>query len=102
MLKLTLIAFLIALALPSILSMTITDSDSELGAYDPNLGYNLCRLTVASYCNPAKVKNWTCQACLSSPIKLSNVTPFHNSTGDVLGIIGTSDSPKGICISPVT
>lgn len=66
-------------------------------AYDATLGYNLCRLAVASYCKPAKVKDWSCKPCLDSPIKLANVMSFYNSTGDVLGLIGISTAPKAIC-----
>lgn len=65
--------------------------------YNSDLGSKLCRLTVASYCAPAKVKDWSCRPCNDSPIKLMNVQPFYNSTGDVLGMIGTSNSPSGIC-----
>lgn len=68
-----------------------------LCSYDPDFGHKLCRLTVASYCNPKKVKDWTCKPCNDSPIKLANVSPFYNSTGDVLGLIGVSEAPKGIC-----
>ena len=67
-------------------------------AYNADLGYKLCRLTVASYCAPAKVKDWSCRPCNDSPIKLQNAQPFYNSTGDVLGMIGTSTSPAGICM----
>lgn len=65
--------------------------------YNPDLGAKFCRLTVASYCSPPKVKDWTCKPCVDSPIKLNNVLPFANSTGDVLGLIATSTSPSGIC-----
>lgn len=66
-------------------------------SYNSTLGHNLCRLTVASYCSPSKVKDWTCRPCNESPIKLANVQPFYNSTGDVLGLIGTSTNPRAIC-----
>lgn len=65
--------------------------------YSPQMGYNLCRLTVASYCAPSKVKDWSCKPCNDSPIKLTNAQPFYNSTGDVLGMIGVSTSPSAIC-----
>jgi hypothetical protein len=71
---------------------------SVICAYDPDFGQNLCRLAVASYCNVSKVKDWTCKPCANSPIKLTNVKPFHNKTGDVFGLIGVSAAPKGICI----
>jgi len=34
---------------------------------------------------------------MDSPIKLTNVMSFYNSTGDVLGLIGISTAPKAIC-----
>ena len=68
-----------------------------LTTYNSDFGHKLCRLTVASYCAPAKVKDWTCKPCVDSPIKLSHVKPFNNSTGDVLGLIGTSTTPAAIC-----
>ena len=79
------------------LLLFITFTLSALCSYDPDYGFKLCKLTVASYCAPHKVKDWTCKPCNDSPIKLMNVSPFYNSTGDVLGIIGNSESPKGIC-----
>lgn len=69
-----------------------------LSTYDATLGFDLCKLTVASYCHPIKVKDWSCGPCANSPIKLSNVDHFSNSTGDVLGIIGISQSPRAICL----
>ena len=80
-----------------LLLSTLLATCIALDAYDSTLGHNLCKLTVASYCKPAKVKDWTCRPCTDSPIKLANVVPFYNSTGDVLGLIGTSASPKAIC-----
>lgn len=80
----------------SLLFLTIITLAS---AYNADLGLKLCRLTVASYCAPAKVKDWSCRPCNDSPIKLTNAMPFYNSTGDVLGMIGTSSNPAGICIS---
>jgi hypothetical protein len=71
---------------------------SVLCTYDPVFGENLCRLTVASYCNISKVSDWSCRPCTNSPIKMANIHAFHNSTGDVLGFIGKSQSPSGICI----
>lgn len=74
----------------SILAMTT--------AYNADLGYKMCRLTVASYCAPSKVKDWSCKPCNDSPIKLTNAQPFYNSTGDVLGMIGISSSPSAVCM----
>lgn len=68
-----------------------------VAAYDPDLGYGLCKLTVASYCATAKVKDWSCKPCIDSPIKLRNAQPFYNSSGDVLGMIGIAPNPLGIC-----
>lgn len=80
--------------LKGLIILTILISAS---AYNADLGYKLCRLTVASYCAPAKVKDWSCRPCNDSPIKLANAQPFYNSTGDVLGMIGTSSNPPGVC-----
>lgn len=32
-------------------------------SYDEQLGHNLCRLLVFTYCNPHHVKEWTCKPC---------------------------------------
>ena len=65
-------------------------------SYDPTLGVNLCRLTVASYCKAADVAKWTCGPCLNSPIKLNSVKQFINNTGDTVGLIGVGESPKAL------
>ena len=59
-------------------------------SYSEDLGKNLCKLSVASYCNTNKLASWTCKPCLSSPIKLDTVRIFYNSTGDSQGMIGVS------------
>ena len=66
-------------------------------SYNDTLGVNLCRLAVASYCNSKAVSSWSCGPCLNSPIKMNDVKEFYNSTGDTVGIIGVSDTPRAIC-----
>jgi hypothetical protein len=67
-------------------------------SYDQNIAENLCHLTVASYCNSKKVADWSCKPCQNSKVKLGNVKTFLNSTGDVLGIIGTSSDYKAVML----
>ena len=67
-------------------------------SYDPTLGVNLCRLTVASYCKPSDVAKWSCGPCQNSPIKLSSVKQFYNQTGDTVGLIGVAESPKALVL----
>jgi hypothetical protein len=57
------------------------------------LAKNLFYLNVATYCKPSTVKDWSCKPCSQSAIKLTDITPFYNSTGDVLGILGISRVP---------
>lgn len=61
-----------------------------LSNYSETLGEKLCRLTVASYCKKAEVEKWSCTPCKNSPLALTNVRTFENSTMDTLGFIGTS------------
>lgn len=75
MIKLTLLALLLLLV---------------SAAYNETLAEKLCRLTVASYCRKAKVENWSCTPCKNSPIAMTNVQTFENSSMDTLGYIGTS------------
>ena len=66
--------------------------------YSQVLGNKLCMLTVASYCNPAKIENWSCIPCKSSPLVMSNVKTFVNSSMDTLGFIGTSSQLHSIVL----
>lgn len=59
-------------------------------SYNKALGEKLCRLTVASYCRKAEVEKWSCGPCKNSPIAMTNVQTFENSSMDTLGYIGTS------------
>jgi hypothetical protein len=59
-------------------------------SYNQTLGEKLCRLTVASYCRKAEVEKWACAPCKNSPIAMTNVQTFENSSMDTLGYIGTS------------
>jgi hypothetical protein len=65
--------------------------------YNQQLGLNLCQLTVASYCNPQRLQDWSCGPCQTSGIKIDNVQTFRNSSGNVIGFIGTSASPSATC-----
>jgi hypothetical protein len=59
-------------------------------SYTEQLGEKLCRLTVASYCRKADVEKWACGPCKNSPLVMTNVRTFENSSMDTLGFIGTS------------
>lgn len=65
--------------------------------YNQELGLNLCQLSVASYCNPQKLQQWTCEPCYHSAIKMENVQTFTNSSGHPVGFIGTSSWPSATC-----
>lgn len=65
--------------------------------YNQDLGISLCQLAVASYCAPARVQAWTCKPCYDSNIKMEHVQTFKNSSGEVVGFIGTSVDPSAIC-----
>lgn len=65
-------------------------------SFDEELAKNLFYLNVATYCRPSKVKDWSCKPCTESKINLVNVQPFFNSTGDILGIIGVSTTPRSL------
>lgn len=53
---------------------------------------------MSSYCNPNQFKDWSCKPCKSSKINLGNVQTFLNSSGDILGIIGTSPEYRAIVL----
>lgn len=59
-------------------------------AYNEALAEKLCHLAVASYCRKADVEKWNCAPCKNSPLALTNVKTFENSSMDTLGFIGTS------------
>ena len=59
-------------------------------SYSESLGNKLCMLTVAAYCNPAKIVNWSCPPCKASPLVMTNIKTFVNSSSDTLGFIATS------------
>ena len=61
-----------------------------LASYSESLGNKLCQLTVAAYCDPAKIQNWSCVPCKSASLVMTNVKTFVNSSMDTLGFIGTS------------
>lgn len=75
MLKLALLALLLALA---------------SAQYNEQIAQKLCHLTVASYCRKADVEKWACAPCKNSPLVMTNVKTFENSSMDTLGFIGTS------------
>jgi hypothetical protein len=70
-------------------------------SYNQTLGEKLCRLTVASYCRKAEVEKWSCGPCKNSPIAMTNVQTFENSSMDTLGYIGTSVELDAIGIYPM-
>jgi hypothetical protein len=39
-----------------------------LSQYNPDLSKNLCQLTVASYCRPTKIVDWSCGPCKTSSL----------------------------------
>lgn len=75
MLKLALVALLLTLACMQ---------------YNEQVANKLCHLTVASYCRKADVEKWACAPCKNSPLVMTNVRTFENSSMDTLGFIGTS------------
>lgn len=70
-------------------------------SYNQTLGEKLCRLTVASYCRKAEVEKWSCGPCKNSPLAMTNVQTFENSSMDTLGYIGTSAELDAIGNSPL-
>ena len=58
--------------------------------YNPELSKNLCQLTVASYCRPTLLLDWSCGPCKNSPLEVQNITLFVNSTKATLGYIAIS------------
>ncbi len=75
MLKLALVALLLSLT---------------CAQYNEQVANKLCHLTVASYCRKADVEKWACAPCKNSPLVMTNVRTFENSSMDTLGFIGTS------------
>lgn len=75
MLKLALLALILGLA---------------CAQYNEQVANKLCHLTVASYCRKADVEKWACAPCKNSPLVMTNVRTFENSSMDTLGFIGTS------------
>lgn len=62
----------------------------SLAQYNPELSKELCQLTVASYCRPTKLVDWSCLPCKNSPLQIQNVSLFINSTQATLGYIAIS------------
>lgn len=58
--------------------------------YNPELSKDLCQLTVASYCRPTKLIDWSCGPCKNSVLQIQNVSLFINSTMATLGYISVS------------
>ncbi len=65
--------------------------------YNPVLSRDLCQLTVAAYCVPISVLNWSCGPCKNSPLQIKNVTLFLNASKDTAGYIAVSGSLQAIC-----
>lgn len=62
----------------------------SMAQYNEQIANKLCHLTVASYCRKADVEKWDCVPCKNSPLVMTNVKTFENSSKDTLGFIGTS------------
>lgn len=58
--------------------------------YNPDLSKSLCELTVASYCRPNKIVDWSCAPCKNSNLEITNISLFVNSTKATLGYIAIS------------
>ena len=58
--------------------------------YNPELSKSLCELTVASYCRPTKILDWSCAPCQNSGLQIQNISLFVNSTKATLGYIAVS------------
>ena len=63
---------------------------AALGQYNEQVANKLSHLTVASYCKKADVEKWACAPCKNSPLVMTNVRTFENSSMDTLGFIGIS------------
>ena len=70
--------------------------------YNPELSKDLCELTVASYCRPTKLIDWSCTPCKNSNLEISNVSLFINSTQATLGYIAISKKLDAIGNIPIT
>lgn len=71
-----------------------------LSKFDPQLAQDLFYLNTVTYCRPKNVQDWSCKPCGLSTIKLTDVKPFFNSTGDVLGILGMAKNPEAMSKCP--
>lgn len=61
-----------------------------IAQYNEVMGEKLFRLSMAAYCKKQFVEKWSCLPCKNSPIVMTNVHTFENSTADTLGFIATS------------
>ncbi len=76
-----------------LLSVLIT---CVLSQYNPGTSKDLCQLTVASYCRPTLLIDWSCNVCKNSTLQIQNVTLFVNSTKATLGYISYSKKLNSI------
>ena len=67
-----------------------------LSQYNPDLSKSLCELTVASYCRPTKILDWSCAPCQNSGLQIQNISLFVNSTKATLGYIAVSKKLNAI------
>ena len=67
-----------------------------LSQYNPDLSKSLCELTVASYCRPTKILDWSCAQCQNSGLQIQNISLFVNSTKATLGYIAVSKKLNAI------
>ena len=58
--------------------------------YAEDVGKDLCKLAMASYCKPAHLQDWSCAPCKSSLLGIRNVSVIINSTSATLGFIAIS------------
>jgi len=64
--------------------------------YAEDIGKDLCKLAMASYCRPAHIADWSCAPCKSSDLGIKNVSVIINSTSATLGFIGISQKLDSI------
>ena len=64
--------------------------------YNPETSKALCQLTVASYCRPTYLIDWSCNVCKNSTLQIQNVSLFVNSTKATLGYISVSKKLNAI------
>lgn len=64
--------------------------------YAEDVGKDLCKLCMASYCRPSHINDWSCAPCKSSDLGMKNISVIINSTSATLGFIGISQKLQSI------